>query len=1137
MFTSIQSDGGVIRKVLRGQTDAFRVLVERYGNVVYGVAYARIGNAADAEEIAQVAFVRLYQWLDRVAGRRTVGPWLVEVARNAATDLLRRREREVPLDNLSGEAGAVRAHDHARDEVCRVVWEQLGALDNLHREVLILHYFEGKKTGEIARLLQISPAAARKRLERSRYELGRRVAAMVGEKTSVRGKESARVHKVMAAIGVARAAWQPSAALSVSGAAIVGVSTAKVVTGVAAVALIVGLGLLAGWRHMNRPYDTQNITTKSEFVTRPEPAGAEATASPVAAEKEEAVLDSAAGQGASPAPKPTATFRGLVLDGALKPVAGATVKIDNQQAFRNFQDVLRTRGTLYSIEPVEVSQSTTADGTFCFEQVPVAADFLFCQVRISAQKDYAYAEVVASFVGGAGDAYCELVLEPAAVVEGRVVDPSGAGLGDAKVMVCNESVGSYLPRPFEIEANGTFLTGPLTPGYYNIIARCPGFSQKSEMSCLMPGRQRLTIQMTSGGCSISGRLTSRPDGRPVAGVSMASWCRNRPSYSGTTDGAGRFDIFGIEPDTYRLRLSERAPWVIAESPEVVVPEGEAVTGVEVQAVRGAYVSGRVLDEKTGEPMPRLPLRFDPPEGDAYGTGTYPDAFTDEQGAYSIGPLTPGRYQVLLWGDFITETSYTLPSFADVAGVDFKVAHDAAVTGTVVDSEGRPVAGASVVAASVETQHFATTDSEGRFSIRLAKRHLPTRLQAYSSGRASEEVGPVRGDSDHRLTLLPASRIEGTVVDQSGRPQPDMWVQVEINGPLWYPGNGIDGSAATTSATGLFRIEFVLPGEHTLNVYAGSSPVGYPVATADVTVREGETLHARLVINTQGLGQVEGFVLSNGAPMPGVGVEANCDGEEWVGSAHDLTDVDGFYRITKLRPGGLTVSLRVSTADGGRTQRAEEIDLAAGETHRVDFDLGETNYGIEGYVTQSGIDFYPEVIVYPTGSTDDAEKMTFECGAGGYYRAGQLREGMYDVEVHDLFNPKIIHAVRREVQTHAGEMVRCDFEILAGAIEGTVGRLRQNEVAHVAVFPDTTDFSLISAALGSDIIAETVVKPGQEFRFNGLPPGVYYLGAVAVPAGSESDSSAVLTAVSKGRAVVQPVEVAPAQTAIVDLPLP
>ena len=103
MFTSIYTDQGIVRRVLRGNTEAFGILLDRYGHIVYGVAYARTGNAADAEEITQDTFVRLYQWLDRIAGRSSVGPWLVEVARNAATDLLRQRHRETTMPTAPAE--------------------------------------------------------------------------------------------------------------------------------------------------------------------------------------------------------------------------------------------------------------------------------------------------------------------------------------------------------------------------------------------------------------------------------------------------------------------------------------------------------------------------------------------------------------------------------------------------------------------------------------------------------------------------------------------------------------------------------------------------------------------------------------------------------------------------------------------------------------------------------------------------------------------------------------------------------------------------------------------------------------------------------------------------------------------------
>ena len=75
MLDTIRTDRGVIRKVLRGNSDAFRVLVDRYSGMVYGIACAHVGNVVDAEDISQETFVRLYQWLDRLSSEKSIGSY------------------------------------------------------------------------------------------------------------------------------------------------------------------------------------------------------------------------------------------------------------------------------------------------------------------------------------------------------------------------------------------------------------------------------------------------------------------------------------------------------------------------------------------------------------------------------------------------------------------------------------------------------------------------------------------------------------------------------------------------------------------------------------------------------------------------------------------------------------------------------------------------------------------------------------------------------------------------------------------------------------------------------------------------------------------------------------------------------
>ena len=1154
MFTSIYTDQGIVRRVLRGNADAFGILLDRYGHIVYGVAYARTGNAGDAEEITQDTFVRLYQWLDRIAGRSSVGPWLVEVARNAATDLLRQRRRETPMAAAPAEQ-AVAARDFARDELRRMVWEQLADLDETHREVLILHYFQAVKIRDIARLLGISSQAAAKRLQRSRDELGRRLLDAVGEETAAARPDSGRAKKVMAAIAAAPHAWQPSPALSLAGAAIVGASAAKVVMTVAAAAILIAIGLYACWRHINRPYDTQNITTQSEFSTKPtEPYAKPAPSVQSAAPAPDDAAPQPTAADAALAAARTAAVYGLVLDQALKPVPGATVKIDNKQAVTGLENLRKRSYCPYSVDAVNLTVTSGEDGSFYFDGVSLAEDLLIGTLHLSAEKG--------ALSGGTGlygvkgfrcttglrEQYVEVVIGPAASLTVRVVDEASAGIPEAKVRLF-PSWDGLLPYPEHTAAADGSVTIPLLmPGPYEISAGCEGYAQVLEQPTLVPGQQTLVMRLVRGN-SIAGRLTFAGDGSPIPDVTICTFCKSRQQYSAKTDAGGKFQIYGLDADTYEFRMADdAAPYVIVQSPRIPVTEGVPVTGIEVQAVEGAYVSGAILDEKTAQPVPHVSMIFTAPLNNITN-GTWPRSYSDDQGRYSIGPLIPNTYEVILWSSSgLTNRSFTLSSLEDMQGVDFKLEHHMAIAGAVFNSAGEAVPAASVVAAGKGGDSvFAITDAAGRFSLSIAAAESPVYLQAFSAGLVSRQVGPARDGNSYDLQLQPAARIEGTVVDTAGRPQPGMFVVavpddrdaisiVTPTGASWIPEKGINGTTVETSVTGTFLMDPVLPGEYELQVYAKSSPAGYPAATANASVHEGETLHTRLVLDTRAFGNVEGRVLIDGAALAGIYVGAKCEGEQWMGQAYAKTDAEGFYRISNLRPGQMTVAMRARRGET-KWERSEGVDLSAGETARVDFEVGETGCGFDGFVTLAGTPKLARLCVFPAGSADETAKLQYETDFAGYYRMADLEEGTYDIQVQDLFSPKKVYATAQAVQAKANEITRLDFAAAAGNIEGTVAGIRDGEVAHVAVFPETADFSNIAAALSGEIIASVSISPGDPFKFEQLPAGVYYLGAVAVPADKQSDETAVLASITKGRYTITPIEILPSQTTTLDLVIP
>lgn len=159
-------DADLIAHAAAGDERAIAALYDRYGAVVYAIAYRITGQRADAEEIVVEAFAQAWREAGRFEARRgSVAGWLTMIARSRALDLVRarsRRERitataaadrpDVPLamgDWRTDPGGAV---DHA--ERRRRVREALELLSAPQRQAIELAYFEGLSQSEIAERLQ-----------------------------------------------------------------------------------------------------------------------------------------------------------------------------------------------------------------------------------------------------------------------------------------------------------------------------------------------------------------------------------------------------------------------------------------------------------------------------------------------------------------------------------------------------------------------------------------------------------------------------------------------------------------------------------------------------------------------------------------------------------------------------------------------------------------------------------------------------------------------------------------------------------------------------------------------------------------------------------------------------------------------
>jgi RNA polymerase sigma factor (sigma-70 family) len=196
-------DAQAVAAVLGGDTLSYRELVERYQGLVYAVAWSRLGNATLAEDAAQEAFIRAYRSLPLLGNGAKFSAWVTAIARNTAHSLGLKQRKELErcarwaLEQPTSEPPAVGAEETCSPELLR---QTLAELSDVHRESLVLYYFEGKHAAEAAAALGISEAALRMRLMRARAALRERLEVRLGKSLERLQPSPSLVPGVMGAI-------------------------------------------------------------------------------------------------------------------------------------------------------------------------------------------------------------------------------------------------------------------------------------------------------------------------------------------------------------------------------------------------------------------------------------------------------------------------------------------------------------------------------------------------------------------------------------------------------------------------------------------------------------------------------------------------------------------------------------------------------------------------------------------------------------------------------------------------------------------------------------------------------------------------------------------------------------------------
>jgi phenylalanyl-tRNA synthetase alpha chain len=177
------TDEILVKSALLGDKDAFGKLVEKYSSAVYGMAYHIVGNFADAQDLAQEAFITAYLKLHQLEDHAKFAGWLRAITVNICKMGLRKRKEEISSLEEIDERKISNVQPSPEDNLIAkeerdMVMKAVASLPEESRLAVTLYYMDGMTYEEIANFLGVTRSAIDSRLQRARKRLKREMLKM-----------------------------------------------------------------------------------------------------------------------------------------------------------------------------------------------------------------------------------------------------------------------------------------------------------------------------------------------------------------------------------------------------------------------------------------------------------------------------------------------------------------------------------------------------------------------------------------------------------------------------------------------------------------------------------------------------------------------------------------------------------------------------------------------------------------------------------------------------------------------------------------------------------------------------------------------------------------------------------------------
>ena len=180
-------DADVVALAQQGREDAFREIIRRYERPVFSLVYRMVRDREVAEDLAQDAFIRVLNHLDKYRSEFKLSSWLFKIANNVAIDHLRKRQlntismhgspnagtaSEIEATSIDIESGDENALDEIEaKELGGEIERAIAKLRPEYRSCIMLRHVEGRSYEEIATTLDLPLGTVKTYIHRARHEL------------------------------------------------------------------------------------------------------------------------------------------------------------------------------------------------------------------------------------------------------------------------------------------------------------------------------------------------------------------------------------------------------------------------------------------------------------------------------------------------------------------------------------------------------------------------------------------------------------------------------------------------------------------------------------------------------------------------------------------------------------------------------------------------------------------------------------------------------------------------------------------------------------------------------------------------------------------------------------------------------